>query len=432
MSSENKKLERWEEVYYSIKVHAIKYKLRNTLKALSLAVKCHEGTYRDGGEPYIIHPLMVAKTLILLRLETEMSEWYMHMKQSEIRYQCDILYAAAILHDVLEDCDITEKDLLNYGLDQDVVKVVKLLTKKKKGSKKKYDSSKYFARILTDWRATLIKIADRENNCSTMQVFKEERMKKYIHEVTDYFYPLFSNAKELYPEFYNKIIIMENSIVAICETIASLLNMSGMIADEEQDYERTFRFIEEYSRNQSPNTHKAIYLARELHEGQKRSSGDPFIIHPLRVCSHLISIGIDDDILCAAVLLHEVPKMCENGMKLVKSHNFDEEVIELIYKIPKREGVSLEEYYDELKTNWRAIVGRLANRAHTCTGLTNLSLEEKKLYIQETRDYLIPMCEYAVTRYPQYVNQIDITLHNVTTICNIVEALVKSPNLGAN
>ena len=61
-----------------------------------------------------------------------------------------------------------------------------------------------------------------------------------------------------------------------------------------------------------------------------------------------------------------------------------------------------------------------------------MTQEEKKLYIQETRDYLIPMCEYAVTRYPQYVNQIDITLHNVTTICNIVEALVKSPNLGAN
>jgi GTP pyrophosphokinase len=368
---------------------------------------------------------VVANTLILLRLEPELSKWYPHMKQEEIKYQCDILYAGAILHDVLEDSYTTPSNLQSMGLDEEVITIVKILTKKRKGQKNICDSEKYFANILTNWKATLIKIADRENNCSTMEVFKEERMKRYVYETIEYFYPLCSKAKILYPELYNAIIIMENSIVAICETIASLLNIPKIIADEEEDYERTFQFIEEYSRNQSPNMHKALYLAKDLHAGQMRTSGDPFIIHPLRVCSYLISIGIDDDILCAAVLLHEVPKMCPEKIEEVRSHDLDGEVLELIKKIPKREWISQEEYYDGLKENWRAIIGRAANRAHTCTGLANLSYEEKKDYIQETREYLVPMCEYAVTLYPQYVNQIDIMVHHSTAICNIVEALVK-------
>lgn len=428
MTEKKLKLERWKEVGYSVRVHALKNKQRNTLIAMRVAEKCHEDTFRDGGEPYIIHPLMVAKTLILLKLEEELSKWYPHMNKDEIRYQCDVLYAAAMLHDVLEDCDITPEQLLKYGLDKEVVEVVLLLTKKRKGSSSKKTNDVYFSGILTNRNAVLIKIADRENNCSTMEVFEEKRMKRYIYETIELFYPLCSKAKELYPEISNAITIMKNSIVAICETIATLLNLQDAIVDEENNYQRTFRFIEEYSRNQMPNTHKALYLANQLHEGQTRSSGDPFIIHPLRVCSYLISLGIDDDVLCAAMLLHEVPKMCKlekNGMELVENYNLDREVIELVWKIPKQVGASLEEYYEELKTHWRTILGRLSNRAHTCTGLASLSYEEKKAYIQETREQLVPMCRYAVTRYPQYVNRIDIMESHISTICNIVEVLVK-------
>ena len=424
-------------VYDSIKVHAIKYKMRNTLIALEIALKWHAGDEREGGEPYIIHPLMVAKTLILLKLEEELAKWFPHMSAGEIKYQCDIVYAAAILHDVLEDTFIKVKTLRKAGLEKEVIDTVLLLTKKRKGEEKKKEPDIYFSRILTSWKASLIKISDRENNCSTMEVFEEPRMKKYIKETIEWFYPLCTQAKIRYPELSNAVTIMKNSIVAVVETIATLLNMQEVIADEEQSYEKTFRFIEEYSRNQMPNTHKALYIAKELHKGQIRTSGDPFIIHPLRVCSYLISVGIDDDVLCAAMLLHEIPKKChleKNGWELVETHNLDAEVIELVLKIPKG-NITLETYYNELQKDWKTVLGRLANRAHTCTGLVNLSYEDKKEYIRETRECLIPMCEYAVKRYPQYVNQIDMMEHHVSTICKIVEALVKNqstlkPELG--
>ena len=420
------KLERWREVFYSIRVHALKHAQRNTLIALRLAKELHEGTFRDGGEPYVIHPLMVAKTLNLLKLEEEFSKWYPHMGEDEIRYQCDVIYSSALLHDVLEDCDVTSEKLLRYGLDEEIIDIIKLLTKKKKGSSVKKNEDEYFSGILSNRNALLVKIADRENNCSTLEVFEEQRMKNYIKETQKYFYPICSEARDLYPEISRVVTIMKNSIVSICEVIAVLLNMQDVIADEDNNYQRTVNFIEEYSRSKMPNTHKALYLAQKLHKGQTRFSGDPFIIHPLRVCSYLISLGIDDDILCAAMLLHEVPKMCKlknNGKEFVQEYDIDKKVVDLVLKIPKKDGVSLDEYYKNLKSDWRAILGRLSNRAHTCTGLARLSSVEKKEYIMETRERLVPMCNYATNLYPQYVAQIDIMRSHILTICNIVEAL---------
>lgn len=437
------KMQRWEEVYYTVKVQAIKGKLRNTLIALETAVKYHEGTFRDGGEPYIIHPLMVAKTLMLLKLEEELAGWFPHMDKNEIRYQCDILYAAALLHDVLEDCYVTPFQLKKLRLENAVIQDVKILSKKRKtrsemlfwkllervlGKKRLYNEDKYFTRILENWRTTLIKIADRENNCSTMEVFKEKRLRKYVCETKVRFYDLCKQAKVKYPELTNVIEIMRNSIVAEVEIVATLLNMQNVIADEDEGYEGTFKFIEEYSRNQMPNTHKALYIARDYYKGKKRSSGDPFIIHPLRATSYLINLRLDDDILCAGMLLHGLPEIYdfeEIGEQLKVTYNLSQEVIEIVKKIPKPKDVFLDNYYAELEKDWRTILGRGGNRAHTCTKLAKISYEEKREYIKETREYLVPMLEYAVTRYPQFVNQIDIMEHHVTTICNIVEALVK-------
>ena len=72
--SEKTSLEHWKKEYNFIKGYATMYRMRNTLIALTLAVKYHEGQYRDGGEPYIIHPLMVCKSLILLNIEKSLKQ----------------------------------------------------------------------------------------------------------------------------------------------------------------------------------------------------------------------------------------------------------------------------------------------------------------------------------------------------------------------
>ena len=69
------KIERWQMEYNKLMDYAIMHNMRNLIIALELAVKYHEGQYRDGGEPYIIHPLMVCKTLLLLNIEKYLKAW---------------------------------------------------------------------------------------------------------------------------------------------------------------------------------------------------------------------------------------------------------------------------------------------------------------------------------------------------------------------
>ncbi len=428
--SEKASLERWKKEYNFIKGYATKNKMRNTVIALTLAVKYHDGQYRDAGEPYIIHPLMVCKTLMLLNIEQVLQEWYPQKSKEWIRKECDILYATAILHDVIEDCKLPNKGkelVEQYALDEEVLQIVRILSKPPKNKKfpwdKIYQPEEYFQQILLNWKATLIKIADRANNCSTMQVFDEKRKRKYILETKQYIYPLCSEGKIRYPEFSNTITILKNLIVSVCESLASILNMQEVITDETEEYKKSIHFIEGASRNNMPNTYKALFIAQKYHENQTRTSGDPFIIHPLRVCSYLMALGIDDDQTYAAALMHEIPQKCnlpEKGEELIRNYGIDKEVIKVI-RIVSDKNKPLDQYYQGIQENPRALLEKLSNRVHTCTFLANASKERLIAYTNENRDYMVPMCKYGMLHYPQYANQIEIMQSHILSISNILE-----------
>ena len=428
--SEKASLERWKKEYNFIKGYATKNKMRNTLIALALAAKYHEGQRRDAGEPYIIHPLMVCKTLMLLNIEQVLQGWYTQKSEAWIKKECDILYASSILHDVIEDCKLPNKGkelVEQYALDEEVLQIVRILSKPPKNKKfpwdKIYQPEEYFQQILLNWKATLIKIADRANNCSTMQVFNEKRKRKYILETKEYIYPLCSKGKIRYPEFSNTITILKNLIVSVCESLASILNMQDVITDETEEYKKTIHFIEGASRNDMPNTYKALFIAQKYHENQTRTSGDPFIIHPLRVCSYLMELGIDDDQTYAAALMHEIPQKCnlpEKGEELIRNYGIDKEVIKVI-RIVSDKNKPLEQYYQGIQENPRALLEKLSNRVHTCTFLANASKEKLIAYTNENRDYMVPMCKYGMLHYPQYSNQIEIMQSHILSISNILE-----------
>ncbi len=435
MSEKFTSLERWKKEYNFIKGYATKNKMRNTLIALALATKYHEGQYRDGGEPYIIHPLMVCKTLILLNIEQVLREWYSRKTKKWIRREGDILYATAILHDVIEDCKLPNKGkelVEEYGLEEEILQIVRILSKPPKDKNllqdKQYNPEKYFGKILLNWKSTLIKIADRANNCSTMQVFDEKRKRKYILETKQYIYPLCSQGKVRYPEFSNTITILKNLIVSVCESLASILNMQEVITDETEEYKKNIHFIEGASRNNMPNTYKALFIAQKYHENQTRTSGDPFIIHPVRVCSYLMALGIDDDQTYAVALMHEIPQKCnlpEKGEELIRNYGIDKEVIKAI-RIVSDKKKPLDEYYKAIQENPRVLLEKLSNRVHTCTFLANADKERLIAYTSENRDYMVPMCKYGMLHYPQYANQIEIMQSHILSISNILEVVSRN------
>ena len=231
-------------------------------------------------------------------------------------------------------------------------------------------------------------------------------------------------GKMMYPQFSNVIKILENLIVSICESLASILEMKEMITKNTENYQEMIDFIEVSAKKEKmQNTYIALSMAQNLYKGNFRTSGDPFVIHPLRVSSYLITLGIMDDITNAVALLHE--KAHWGSDEDVKNSDIDPEVTRIV-DIVSNKDMPLKDYYERIEKEPRAILEKLSNRAHTCTFLAKATYEEMKAYTRENQEYVVPMCEYAKIIIPQYANQIDIMQYHILSISNIVEVVTRT------
>lgn len=150
--------------------------------AYAFAAEAHKNQKRKSGEPYIIHPIAVARIVA---------------EEFELGANPVI---AAFLHDVVEDTPYTIDDV-RQRFGDDVAFLVGVVTKKKKD---KYDLSKQvdnFRQILAsvqfDVRAILIKLADRLHNMRTLDSMRPDKQMKIAGE-TDYFYAPLANRLGLY------------------------------------------------------------------------------------------------------------------------------------------------------------------------------------------------------------------------------------------
>ena len=140
-------------------------------KAYELAAEAHKEQKRKTGEPYITHPIAVAR-IVAEELELGANP-----------------VMAAFLHDVVEDTKYTIEDI-RERFGEDVAFLVGVVTKQKK---EKYDKSKQvdnyrqiLASVQYDVRAILVKLADRLHNMRTLASMRPDKQMKIAGE-TDYF-----------------------------------------------------------------------------------------------------------------------------------------------------------------------------------------------------------------------------------------------------
>jgi GTP pyrophosphokinase len=147
-------------------------------KAYAFAAKAHEGQKRSSGEDYIIHPINVAATLIKL-----------HMDMDTI--------ISGLLHDVVEDCDITP-ETIEKEFGTSVAALVVGLTKisKIKFKTKEESQAENFRKMVVamakDIRVIFVKLSDRMHNMRTLQYVSEEKQKNIAQETLDIYVPLAS------------------------------------------------------------------------------------------------------------------------------------------------------------------------------------------------------------------------------------------------
>lgn len=145
-------------------------------KAYDVAKKKHEGQFRKSGDPYIQHPVEVAYILATL-----------HAGPDTI--------AAGLLHDVLEDTDMSKEEMA-ATFNKDVAEIVDGVTKISKlkyMTKEKalaHNHEKLLLAMAKDIRVILVKIADRLHNMRTIQFHSEEKQMRIAQETLDLYAPL--------------------------------------------------------------------------------------------------------------------------------------------------------------------------------------------------------------------------------------------------
>ncbi|MCD8235183.1 MAG: HD domain-containing protein [Prevotellaceae bacterium] len=253
--------------------------------AYELAVEAHKEQKRKTGEPYIIHPIAVAR-IVAEELELGANP-----------------VIAAFLHDVVEDTQYTIEDIRERFGD-DVAFLVGVVTKQKK---KKYDKSKQvdnyrqiLASVQYDVRAILVKLADRLHNMRTLASMRPDKQMKIAGE-TDYFYAPLANRLGLYhvktelenlsfhyrcPREYEHIERMlngvkqseEENLTSFISKVCELLEDNGIRARIELRYRMPYSIwrkmrskVCDFHHVDGKHYIRIIYDAKDLHEEKKLS-----------------------------------------------------------------------------------------------------------------------------------------------------------------
>lgn len=145
-------------------------------KAFAMAEKAHEGQFRHSGEPYVSHPLAVAEILADLGMDPD-------------------TIIAGLLHDVIEDTDLT-MEAIQKEFSPQISALVDGVTKLKNLEFKSYEEQqaeslrKMFLAMAADIRVIIIKLADRLHNMRTLKYQSENKQIEKAKETLEIYAPL--------------------------------------------------------------------------------------------------------------------------------------------------------------------------------------------------------------------------------------------------
>ena len=177
----------YKELFQIVSKYLPDKEVASIKKALDFALNSHQNQKRMSGEPYIIHPVYTAIHLAKMKLDSETIQ-------------------AALLHDVIEDCGVSHKEL-SQKFNKSIANLVDGVTKLKKldmistNSKmvKQYTKPeasrsaslrKMLVAMAEDIRVVLIKLADRLHNMETLEHLSIAKRKRISRETLDIYSPI--------------------------------------------------------------------------------------------------------------------------------------------------------------------------------------------------------------------------------------------------
>ena len=226
-------------------------------KAYEFAKEKHSGVFRKDGSPYLRHLVETAEIIVSLQAGPN-------------------TIAAGLLHDVVEDVEDVNEDMIEFMFGKDIANLVMSVTKVSESESASYSDSKnktiqkVFHAMSNDVRTIIIKIADRLNNMRTLSSMSKEKQKRISEQTLELYAPvaryigLNKIATELEElclfylnnEVYSQIVCYvkehnkrnNTSLEAMCENIHQALEAMGIeneIYRTNKEIYKIYKFIKD-------------------------------------------------------------------------------------------------------------------------------------------------------------------------------------------
>lgn len=134
----------------------------------------------------------------------------------------------------------------------------------------------------------------------------------------------------------------------------------------------------------------ALAFATAKHNGQTRKEGIPYITHPIAVAEILREKGYGTDYLIAG-LFHDLLEDTDALEEEISELGGDA-VLDAVKLLTKQKGYNMREYIDGIKKNPIAFAVKGADRLHNLRCASAASIEFRKRYIAESREWFLDFC----------------------------------------
>ena len=336
------KISNFEQLYKKLQKYIKNQEeLEEIKKAYIFAKEKHKGQKRISGEDYIMHPLNVAYILSDIHADSKTIE-------------------AALLHDTIEDCNVTKEEL-EEKFGQEVAKLVESITKINKinfsGDTEATiaNQRKRLVGLTEDVRVIILKLADRLHNMRTLWALSEKRQKANAKETLDIFTPIAHrlginsikseledlSLRYLKPDVYYQIVEKlnktkverDNYIVEMMESVSKILNEHGVKHEIKGRSKSIYSIYNKLDKGKSFNeiydllalrvfvdTEAECYQALGLIHSKFRPIPKRFkdyIAMPktnMYQSLHTTVFGIDGQLFEIQIRTYEMDKVAENGI----------------------------------------------------------------------------------------------------------------------
>ena len=189
------------------------------------------------------------------------------------------------------------------------------------------------------------------------------------------------------------------------------------------DWEHMKTFVKATAKEKHmENTLKALDFAVNAHDGQFRKKSDiPYISHPLTLACHCLAMGIPDDAVIAACLLHDVIEDCGVTKDELPIDDETKHLVELLTREKddsRREDI-LRKYYGAISEEPKAALIKCVDRCNNLSTMSwGLSRDRQYRYIDETDRFIIPLLR-VVKAYPEFNNAAWLLEYQIETMADM-------------